>query len=421
MPDPGRAQASGVTNAAMTLFFAVLMALFFSRTVPVPIYDAWELVPLLEAGEMGGLELHDLWAQHNEHRPFFPRVIMLTMAAWTHWDVRWELALNVLLGGGLALLLGLVLTRQLHAPPLLALLLVGLLLSPSQWQNWMLGWQLQLWLSMLCGVAGLFLACWAGSSGLWGSVALALGVVSFYSFASGALFLTTVSLCMLVQKKKSFVSLIALSCLMSAFALYVYGFDPVPQEHGRPGPGGVLLYLLVWLGQPLAPYHPLAACATGVIGLGATLFLLGAQTFRVRRTEHQRLLLGLIAFSLGAGLLAAWGRGALGADQALSSRYITLANPFWVALLALTSMHFDAGEHRSVKRVVFGLVAGLILGGWLYGAYRWDERYDAYRLASEALVAGHDDPALRFLYPDLETLRARRAFLVEHELTVFRP
>ena len=41
--------------------------------------------------QRGSLGLGDFYAQHNEHRIFFPRLIFFALARLTHWDIRAEL------------------------------------------------------------------------------------------------------------------------------------------------------------------------------------------------------------------------------------------------------------------------------------------------------------------------------------------
>jgi len=62
---------------------AFLLCVVARYAVPVPYWDQWEFVPLLEKTYHGQLTFHDLWAQHNEHRILFPRIIMLALAHLT--------------------------------------------------------------------------------------------------------------------------------------------------------------------------------------------------------------------------------------------------------------------------------------------------------------------------------------------------
>src|SRR3989442_15697534 len=66
--------------------------------VNIPFWDQWEMVPLFQKYRSGELEWGDLWAQHAEHRIFFPRLIMLGLAVLSDWNIMWELYFNIVLG-----------------------------------------------------------------------------------------------------------------------------------------------------------------------------------------------------------------------------------------------------------------------------------------------------------------------------------
>src|SRR6267142_5943506 len=48
--------------------------------IDVPYLDQWDFAPLIDKMYQGQLTFHDLWMQFNEHRIFFPKLIMLGLA-----------------------------------------------------------------------------------------------------------------------------------------------------------------------------------------------------------------------------------------------------------------------------------------------------------------------------------------------------
>ena len=84
--------------------FAFLLFVVLTCAVMVPYWDQWDMVPLLEKTCHGELTFHDLWAQHNEHRIFFPKIIMLSLARLTGWSIGCELFTILLLAIGIFLL-----------------------------------------------------------------------------------------------------------------------------------------------------------------------------------------------------------------------------------------------------------------------------------------------------------------------------
>ena len=66
--------------------------LIFRNGVDVPVLDEWDgTAPLFEKMADGSLGFGDFYAQHNEHRIFFPRLIFFALGRLTHWDIRAEL------------------------------------------------------------------------------------------------------------------------------------------------------------------------------------------------------------------------------------------------------------------------------------------------------------------------------------------
>src|SRR5271165_7446929 len=78
-----------IALAAPALSILLLISIY---GVNIPAGDQWDEVPLLlEKMHEGTLSLRHFFAQHNEHRIFFPRLIMFTLALLTHWNIKVEL------------------------------------------------------------------------------------------------------------------------------------------------------------------------------------------------------------------------------------------------------------------------------------------------------------------------------------------
>jgi len=401
-----------------------------------PYLDQWEFVLFLDKAYDGALSFHDLWAQHNEHRLIFPRAIMLVLAWLTHWDVRYELAVNFLLGTALfaVMLWQARLTARAAGVPAsrwLPLLLSLLLFSLSQWQNWFLGWQMQELLNLLA-VAGALL-CLSYPEARWRHfiAALLFGVVATYSFANGMLlWLIGVPVIWLARpaRLKARLSVwIAVAGVVAATYLYRY---ETPDYHPSlwsvfGHPIAFPLYVLKYLGQPLANYSGTAAALAGAAGLALWIALLAA----LRRphgfpSPTLAPYLGLGLYALGSALLTGVARVELGTEQAMSSRYVTMANPLWAANIVLVwlalSRRRGVRPRRLPKAAAAGCASLLVLAS-LYGAYRWTERYHAYVPARAQLLEAHPDTTLlRRIHPEPEVILERRVILERLGLSVFR-
>jgi len=389
----------------------VLGAFVATWWVDVPYLDQWELVPLLAAWEGGTLRWADIWAQHNEHRLVFPKLLMLATAALTDWDVRYEMAASLLLAFVCYGLVALFLHRA-RAPrytPVLAGLLV---FSPSQWGNWFLGWQVQIFLMLVSLLIVLALLPRPGGPGFAGAIAAA--VVASFSFGSGLLVWPAGLLAIAWARPPRRATRLALWTLAGGgtVAAYLWGYARVGY-HPEPAPLAATLgragYALAYLGSPLSQQVWLAM----PLG-GAALAALTYATLRLDRNRHAALL-ALGWFGVGAALLTAWVRAGYGLEQALSSRYVTLANLAWLGALP------GFGSLRGARRhAAAGVLATLLVLQAFWGAYTWTLRYPAYAEARAALQAGGNPQSLTVLYPDTEVLHTRRAQLEARGLSVFR-
>src|SRR5215472_6657949 len=79
---------------ALLIFTPPLLigVLIFKNGVDTPVLDEWDgTAPLFEKMADGTLGVADFFAQHNEHRIFFPRLIFFALGRLTHWNIRAEL------------------------------------------------------------------------------------------------------------------------------------------------------------------------------------------------------------------------------------------------------------------------------------------------------------------------------------------
>lgn len=435
--------------------------------VDVPFWDQWELVPLLEKTYRADLTAHDLWAQHNEHRPMFPTIIMLALARITGWNIRAELGVN------LALALGFfaVIARQIQLTAR-RLGLAGLrwaipasavaVFSISQYENWLWGWQIMIWLNVLAVVGGIVIL--ANGQFSWpklGGSAL-LGIVATYSFANGILFWPIGLLILLIvrtgRKRKKAALTVWLLVSGITLAAYFWRYQKPPDD-----PPWTLIfrmplqyaaYVLKYIGSICACFSRADLTVDNDLaagfGLAAMLCVCATGWFLARRksVRFDDLLpyVGMVAYGLGSALMTGTGRIQYGSLQALSPRYCTIAVPFWVSLLVLLRLVTDERQtadaalpprrqspesvwldHRGAARWVFlGAICILAMSSYFAtGRAEWlSQRLANGRrclLELTSKPAAEVDPLrLAKLYPQPAVILERYPILVKHHLSAFR-
>ena len=187
----------------------------------------------------------------------------------------------------------------------------------------------------------------------------------------------------------------------------------------------VLLFVVRFLGAPVAWHDPNAAVVTGFIGLA--LFVGLASACWQRRAEPGFIfpfLMGLNA--IADAMIVSLGRAAFGTEQALAWRYGTVSAPLWAAILLLPLLTSSrAARSLDISRAaatagVLVLCALLVRSGEA-GAAAAAAHMSQLRSLRIALTQAWDWPTVARLYvPDLPKVKERVATMRMLHVSVFR-
>jgi len=403
----------------------VLIACIGAWGVDVPYWDQWVVAPLMDQLFSGRLDLADVWRQHNDHRVFVPRLVMLGLARLSGWDVRWEMAANVVFAAAVffATLRLVRRERRWLAAPAVSLLVFNL----NQWENWAWGQQLVVLVNVAAVAAGVaLLAAPAAGTVRLGGAAVA-GTVASYSFANGLLF-WPLALPLVWRSRSGRRPRVAAWCAAAAAVIafffvdyeFTAGSSSVPSSPGDLALVGA--YVAVFVGAPVFAYDGKLAGAGGVLALTA-FAVLGARLLRKRPAAAWPWIV-LAGYGIGSGVVAAAGRLHLGLELAMSSRYLTMANFFWLGLLGLAFEAWDAAPPpprvRTLARVAAAVAAASLVAGCVWGGVLFREQHLDRSKARRALAAGTLDEGLPHIYPDNRIPPAYVEGLRRHRLSLFR-
>ena len=416
---------------------AYLVVVCATHHADVPFWDEWEMVPRLEHLASGTLTLHDLWMQHNEHRPLFPVATILVLAKLSGWNLDWEIAVNVLLGAGIFAVFWAYLRAAWEprggAPFWLLPVLSVLVFSPVQWENWTWGWQMQV---LMCVLAST-LTCWlvarsGGGDGRFGA-AVACAVWATYCFASGLVvwIAQPFGLWLTGGRRRAFRLVVWAAAAALTMATYFYDFQRPPQPSmlsnftSVAAAWRVVSYALVYFGEPVTAHANEWAPWAGFAVVAAFAALV--VRLRAMRDDPIFLFPALVGFqALGIAAASALGRSWMGIDQAMSSRYCSLSIPMWCAVLCLGAL-WQATRPAAIRiqpLVTAVALTALLWAAWAsgqVGVYYASGRTETLRLARRGLIVGRSTTLLLMLYPNLDVIRERRAVLLRLHLSVFRP
>jgi hypothetical protein len=228
----------------LALFLVVVGAklwLVFLYGSPVPIMDQWdgEGATLFKPWLEGTLHLSDLFQPHNEHRIVLSRLLALGLLALNgQWDAQFEMAVNALLCGGMAVLIAVALVR-LFGPEfrmLIALVVGSWAALPYGHENTLWAFESSFYFLLffsLVAIWGLALhpsfswRWWTGAAGL---VLACLSMASGFFAALAVLGLSTLRLITRRRLNRDSVVLIVLCCAVVAIAFYFRTIVPGHEE-----------------------------------------------------------------------------------------------------------------------------------------------------------------------------------------------
>ena len=394
--------------------------------VNVPFLDQWDVVMLMIKKQQGLMVLSDLFALHNENRPFFPRLIWLTLAQITHYNVNAEMWLNfVITLGTFAFFVNRTVRMwkrlNVSVTPFMIPLMSLLVFNLGQRDSWLQGFQTLVYLGTSCAVIGLFLL--ADDSG-WKTffAAVFLGVVANYSNVNGLLYWFVglpVLWVTLSGKLRIIRSLIWAVVGAIAISFFFVGWHPIAvTDYSYPflHPLEWIFWIVDFLGAPLMTVWQVA-WFFGTISVALYIPLV-LRTVKSGQWKALVPYFGVVLFLLLTGLSISFGRMTMGMVQAAASRYLTMSVWYWACLLALLPLL----PLRKILLQGFYLLITVTLvfhtlgGGWRGYVSLYQRMLPAY----QAIHAHQpmDDAMLTRIYPDTEAVRPWIQFICDQKLSV---
>ena len=400
---------------------AVYIALLVRRYgVDVPLWDDWDMVPMIAHAHTGQLTFAELFAQQLEARTLLPKLLFILMTFTGRYDARDAMMLSVVLCCLSAIGVFLLLRKSglsVIATTICFLLIVLSIFSPAQEELWLLASGFPSFMPALFIIGALLLLQTKISVASKFAACAVLAVASTFTLAHGLLaFGLTFPVFLLWERVPRWKSWLAAWCLIGALCAiaYFWGYTK-PKEVPDFAPDVPLLayvqYVLAFLGGGLAyglraqlGQVPVTAAITFGVAL-LVLFAAAAGYTIARRRDADFLRRTLPWFALGAysiacAIPAALGRIGLGVPQALDSRYVTFSLYLTAALIALAPIIVaDLASRARTVRASWALPAfctilavafvGLYSTGFGRSVELLEQRAARYRLGRAAVVFSH--------------------------------
>jgi hypothetical protein len=382
-----RRQLCRAAYILICLFALALLAGVLARyKVDAPKAEQWYFLFTVEKAVNGTAGFRDLWAQEAEHRHLFPHLVMIGMAVLTRWSFTAELVLNVMLAGlgGLAIIWH---VRRLHGDRVwlhaLTPAIAVLVWSLTQVECWLWSYEMVTFMSVAATAWSLALLAGPAPRAWHFGAALALAVISSYSFANGFMTWPAGALVLwLAGERSRRVRLLAIwsAAAIITTAIFVIGYRlpawSAPATVAK-SPLAIVRFILMFVGSPVgftSAALDLIAGVTGIVGFAAAVWWLAR---RIDTRQWTILPLGLAAFVLLSAGAIALGRAHMG--DPTHTRYITFATLMWIGLLV---MLLGIARHavRPARLLGYGAIVAITLFVAVQSvralpSYRWYHGY----------------------------------------------
>jgi hypothetical protein len=355
-----------VVWALWTILFIADLAFVNRYGVNIPCDDEWGLVEYTTGDTP--LSLQDLWSQHNEHRIFLPKLLLIQLTRLARGDLRANMFFTVsLLGFAAALMI--FTARRIRGHTTLGDSFFPLgLLHWGHAEN--LTWSFQVGFSLPIALLAIVL-----------HVLLAPGPLTWQRSIVSTLFLLAVGLCgaaglpyLLLaaiwfvyfgafdgwRRNRPVDAAISASCallLLVFLAAYCTGYQS-PHHHPLPSDwkqvvSSLLKVQSLTVGLAAKSYWPLTSSFQTCLLLAALILAIAAG---FQNPNDRCAISVLLIFLLGASGTAAgiaWGRSALGPEVVFSPRYVTLMVPLGWAIYLLAD---QVPNWKSLRALQLALV-----------------------------------------------------------------
>jgi hypothetical protein len=352
----------------MPVVFSLLYVHSFG--VNVILRDQWEVANLFSKLSRGNLSLSDLWVPHNEHRFFFPRIVMLALGTATRWNTIAEMYFiqACLLTTLTALFFAFKASPMVRT--ILFIPVAFLIFSLRQRTDLLWGYQITFAMTQAFGILALFALHASRHNrrrGLAFMGALACATIATGSSIQGLLVWPAglVQLLLISGWKQPYRGMLILwtSVGIGQWIFYFVGYEP----RGR-SPGG----LTSLLREPASAVQNFLAVVGNALfsGWGAALLtgallfcLIGIVVYLITDSpeglSENAFWLSSLVFFLLVSLAITVGRIELDTNNALASRYTIFSLPAVASVYAMLAKLLT--EHRSRLAVAtFSLMVVLV-------------------------------------------------------------
>lgn len=395
--------------------------------VNVLFMDEWEMVPLVEKHIDGTITFTDLFAQHNEHMPLFPRIVMLGIIELTKFNSVDEMYFSWILS---VLAFALIIKMYMYgkysnfsiSSLLLFLPVSSLFFTPRQYENILWGWEIEWYMVVLGVIVSVYFLNKADKVDYNFLIALISGIVASFSTMNGLLVWVLGVVIIIAKNENKKILLITWGVIGSCIYLLYFWNWVHPSYH--PKIGFDISYFLANIGSPLV------WDITDSINAGALLLVIYIITLSLlvvyNKTKENIVWISFVLFSLLTSIMLTFGRSGFGVEQAISSRYTTCTLLGIIGIYIILSKTLVTEHKQYPFQYISAIIAIVLIVGansinYTKGIEIEENWYkDRVIMADELLnYKNTSNDNLNKLYPSADIVKSYGKILEEHRLNAF--
>ncbi len=387
------------TGLILTIIPAFLIGiLIYQNGVNIPFMDDWEIGSFLnQAYPEYRLTLENWLAQANETRYLFPKFIFVGLAALNNWkwDVRYQmwvsLALACLVSINVFQLIKWTINDSLIKVIFIAIICNSLIFSPIQYDNWLWGVQLIVFMPIACITTCLMVIYSEINIIIKVILCLILCTISTFSYANGMLSWLIIFPLLAISKtwrwqdlKEKWLYIPWIATFTANMAVYFYNYQKPPHHPSflvaLLNPIDTIRYFLSFLGSPLAgginSFDGQVDIIINII-IGTVLIIVFCVSYfyLLKHIKESSLIyrmsgwLVIGSYTVISGIITSLGRVGFGVETSIVSRYMTFSVYLPLALVGLIAIIFDDAKNRGYlvknKKVITQTMVGVLLVSFL--------------------------------------------------------
>ena len=427
-----------ITPAILSIYF---IQNFYVNTV---FWDEWEIVSYLSRIYSGESFFSlNFEHPHNEHIPIFPRLLVLSLASISSYNIFLEVFVGWLFVSMTVLVFWFLLGKTYPEVKWMIIPISWLSYSFIQYQNFLFGWASIHWhLTILLVVTAIYFLNDAKRSIKSLGLFVILSCIATFSHLIGAL-TWLIGLSYLGSMKRKYFAIIVISFIFIALSYFLLSdnqknLSTISTNINEPFEIIIFIFLYlanafrITLGQE---EQLITYLSIGIIFFSIFVIMMLLYHFTKigqKLKSKIRPWYNLCLFSFFAAIITSIGRVDFGFQEGLALRYVGVSNLFLDGIMVMTvvmiSFQIKNEERKKPKKILKGvlvillvLLAIYIADGYIVGWNLASQYHDTLSIGLECLedYENASDRCLQILYPNASIVKERAKILEEFCLGPF--